>query len=147
MMTRKTLPILLCVLLLAGFALAQDSTIIQHAPISAKVEATIEALMVVVLMIVRGMSDPKWRTTFLNLTNAVGLVSAVNTAVMLWVPLGIPQVWQSLIARGLAVLAMYMFGRKEPGEARIASAFSLLMGKPAYIEPPKLPEPPATPAP
>ena len=141
MMTRKTLPILLCMLLLAGFALAQDSTK-AHGIISGKLEAIFEAGLVVVLILIRWFSDPKWKTTFFNLTNLAGLLQAINAVVILIKPGGIPEQWQMLAARGLAVLGMFFFGLHHSGMARITSAVGVLMGKPdsELPAPPELPK-------
>ena len=127
--------ITVCLLAVLGLALAQsvpgvDTTVPERGAIPAKVEAFIEALIVVVLMVVRGLSDPEWKTTFLNLTNLFGVMQALNAAVIIFKPSGIPEAWQMMLARGLMLVGTLLFARKASVGARFGSAVGVLFGRP-----------------
>jgi len=133
-MRRLLIPVVLCLLLALGLALAQSVPGVEapgaSGAIPAKVEAFIEALIVVVLMVVRGLSDPEWKTTFLNLTNLFGVMQALNAAVIIFKPSGIPEAWQMMVARGLMLVGTLLFARKASVGARFGSAVGVLFGRP-----------------
>jgi hypothetical protein len=104
--------------------------------ISGKVEALIEAIIVVILMLVRGFSDPTWKTTFFNLTNLSGLVQALNAIVIIFSPNGIPSSWQMLLSRLLLVTTTLLFARKQSVGQRINDAVNALARKPEEVTPP-----------
>ena len=126
--------ITVCLLVLLGLALAQSVPGVEvpgaSGAIPAKVEAFIEALIVVALMVVRGLSDPEWKTTFLNFTNFFGILQALNAAVIIFSPKGIPEAWQMMAARILLLIATLLFARKASVGARFGSAVGVLFGRP-----------------
>jgi hypothetical protein len=144
-MSRFLRPLTITLLLCIGLAFAQPvyDTIVMEQDmttatgfISGKVEALIEAIIVVILMLVRGFSDPTWKTTFFNLTNLSGLVQALNAIVIIFSPNGIPSSWQMLLSRLLLVTTTLLFARKQSVGQRINDAVNALARKPEEVTPP-----------
>jgi hypothetical protein len=135
-----TIVLLLCICL--AFAQPVIDTIVMKQDmttatgfISGKVEALIESIIVVVLILVRGFSDPTWKTTFFNLTNLSGLIQAINSIVIIFSPAGIPSSWQMLLSRLLLVITTLLFARKQSVGQRINGAVEALARKPVVVPP------------
>lgn len=125
-MKRWILPILL----LAVLVFAQDSTVVATAPIPPKVVGLVEAIILVIMMIVRGFSDPEWKTTFFNLTNIASFIGAINGIWIFIHPGGMTAQVQEMIVKVVMFVVPFLFVRRMSLKQRIGETLKVVFGRP-----------------